>query len=235
MLTASGPFSLDKLEEFSATHFELGGQTRYYLSPASYPRLRNLHMELCRDRLPDGVTFLPFIAHVDTFSCDNTDFEPTDTASVIVPTMDVVLLLVDLQELAGTGPLKDVLKQAKHLRVNKYPYALRDGEDSSADDPDYGIRALARLASQLRLPGSHNLSTLFLPIEYDPSSPSLFLNAPQRTHMIAFRSTCISLGVDVVFEESPHPYLESGVSPEFARRCRAAKAKETSDGAGESR
>lgn len=43
--------------------------------------------------------------------------------------------------------------------------------------------------------------------------------------MLAFLSTCTGIGVEVVFEESPHPYFDSGISPEFRRRCKVEKAK----------
>lgn len=207
-------------------YFDLFNAVSYILSPSAYPRLQVFHLEICRKGLPPQASFLPFLPHVNTFSCDNTD---TEHAGVVTPGVGEahnVLILADFEEL--WVPLKPGLQQAKHLRLNKYPSGLRDANNCGVDDPEYVVELLHDLAVHLRISGLHNLSTLFLPLEYDPTTPSDILDDSQRSRMMRLRTflaTCTSIGVEVVFEESPHPYFDSGVSPEFRRRCRAAKAK----------
>jgi hypothetical protein len=86
--------------------------------------------------------------------------------------------------------------------------------------------ALLVFAEQLHRSIFRNLSSIFLPLELDPSSFAYALTPSQQQDMTTFLSICTSLSVDVIFEESPHPDFDSLISPEFRRRSKKRREAE---------
>ncbi|GAA6039789.1 hypothetical protein JCM8097_004222 [Rhodosporidiobolus ruineniae] len=70
-------------------------------------------------------------------------------------------------------------------------------------------------------------SCVFFPTAFD--SHSFQASAPSCSILQNFEALCASRNIELIFEDLPHPYYDSFISPEFVKRCKAAKAKEAAD------
>ncbi|GAA6039755.1 hypothetical protein JCM8097_004203 [Rhodosporidiobolus ruineniae] len=75
------------------------------------------------------------------------------------------------------------------------------------------------------------LSSVVFPTAFD--SHSFQASAPSCSTLQKFEALCASRNIELIFEDLPHPYYDSFISPEFVRRCKAVKAKEAADEVGE--
>jgi hypothetical protein len=211
------------LEELSAVEFDVQGDDVHAFSPSSYPSLRALHLELYRKAPRHSERLLAFFPLLDSLSCDNTDIDsPGSTMSTLASAQNV-LLSIDPYELNSLGK---AARSAKHLRVNKYPLNQRHVLECRPDNFFEGIETLSRFGRRLRLrlsPALQHLRTLILPREYAPDSPELWTRSAMASELILDLN---HVGVEVVFEASPHPHLDSLVSPEFRKRCKALREAE---------
>jgi hypothetical protein len=226
LLYSSRHFFLPHLEALSAVGLDVNEGRVFAFSPRSCPSLRALHLEASnRFSLRALLPILPFL---DSLSCGWSDINPHSTAMSNIVSSPNLLMIADFEDLRAAGA---VLSSATHLRVNKYSSRLREMDCTPANITD-AATALLVLGEQLRRSTFRNLSSIFLPLELDPSSFAYALTPSQQQDMTTFLSICTSFSIDVIFEESPHPYFDSLISAEFLRRSKKRREAEAAKQSG---
>ncbi|GAA6042907.1 hypothetical protein JCM8097_002764 [Rhodosporidiobolus ruineniae] len=94
-------------------------------------------------------------------------------------------------------------------------------------------RILQGISDELKNPSAlPALSTLYLPSTFGDCGIPVFDD--DSSLFAQLKQLVASRNIELIFEDLPHPYYDSMISPEFVKRCKAAKARKGADeGAGE--
>jgi hypothetical protein len=229
LFTTTQEFVFLHLEELCITHLTLDSNSNHVLSLSRFPALRSLHIELLKDDDLVPSFFLPFLPQLDLLSFGTVDLNEDDPAIAFLLSAPNCLFTADLDELVPTdGMLEFDYTQAVHLCLSKYPAYRCEELDFTPNNILYIADALLAFAKRLRSRSFPNLASLYLPADYDPCG-STFGSYRNKTKLRSFLATCASLSIEVVFEESPHPYYNSLISTEFAIRSRKRKERQAQE------
>ncbi|GAA6039820.1 hypothetical protein JCM8097_004239 [Rhodosporidiobolus ruineniae] len=234
-LSAFDTFCLPALRELSFvdTSFQAHGfDGSEALVPSAFPRLESLYHQCTDDDIFDLGRLEAFRSCSVALSSDNPDLIFFDGA-MPNPLQHVLQSHVLYASSNGCFEGNDgtTTDHLRALRLN--PLAYLSGIDSLPDEAMVAkvearlTEFVTRLSRQVEdseiFP---RLSSVYLPDTYCDIPLPMMRGATKSDATLRLEGLCASRNIELIFEDLPHPYYDSFISPEFVKRCKAAKAKE---------
>ncbi|GAA5993623.1 hypothetical protein JCM11641_001032 [Rhodosporidiobolus odoratus] len=214
-LEESRPITLPALEDLSTVCSTFPAS---FLTTAICLSLRKLHLQLTEKNSLEKWDVATALPDLQLFSCDSYDLQSSLTFKPIQSTLPS---LIDFANFYGYGldfQSVRILAECRHVRYN--PNAWHGTIDSERCAEVFAlVDDVVELVYRIKEGAVPHLSTLILP-------STLRHNHTHCDDMDLLQNlldACESHNVEVIFEDSPHPYHDSFISPAFSRRCRVLR------------